>query len=171
MLRLADRIDRLSTAIGRATAWLVLAVVVVQFAVVLLRYALGVGSIWLQESIVYAHAFAFLLAAAWVLKTGGHVRVDVFYRDAAPRTRAAIDLFGTLFLLLPMAALILWVSLPYMARSWAVAERSQEASGLPVVFLLKTAIPAFAFLLIVQAVAEIARAAAALASPPVRRER
>ncbi|MEX0589469.1 MAG: TRAP transporter small permease subunit [Xanthobacteraceae bacterium] len=159
MLRLAEHIDRVSTAIGRAAAWLVLAVVLVQFAVVLLRYALGIGSIWLQESIVYAHALAFLLAAAWVLKTGAHVRVDVFYRDARPRTRALIDLLGTIFLLLPMAALILWVSLPYAARAWAIFERSQETSGLPLVFLLRTAIPVFAALLILQGVAELFRAA------------
>jgi len=56
------------------------------FAVVLMRYALGVGSIWLQESILYAHSALFLLAAAWTLKDGGHVRVDVFYADAAPAT-------------------------------------------------------------------------------------
>ena len=159
MLRLADRIDKFSTAIGRAAAWLVFAVVLVQFAVVLLRYAFGTGSIWLQESIVYAHAFAFLLAAAWVLKTGAHVRVDVFYRDARPRTRALIDLLGTIFLLLPMAALILWVSLPYAARAWAIFERSQETSGLPLVFLLRTAIPVFAALLILQGIAEMFRAA------------
>jgi TRAP-type mannitol/chloroaromatic compound transport system permease small subunit len=159
MLRLAERIDRVSTAIGRAAAWFVLVVVLVQFAVVLLRYAFGTGSIWLQESIVYAHGFAFMLAAAWALKAGAHVRVDVFYRGASPRTRARIDLLGTVFLLLPMAALILWVSLPYAARSWDIFERSQETSGLPLVFLLKSAIPVFATLLILQGLAEITRAA------------
>jgi TRAP-type mannitol/chloroaromatic compound transport system permease small subunit len=162
MLPIAERIDRFSTAIGRAAAWLVLAVVLVQFAVVLLRYLFGFGSIWLQESIVYAHGFAFMLAAAWVLKTGGHVRVDVFYREAEPRTRALVDLLGTIFLLLPMAAVILWVSIPYAARSWSIFERSQETSGLPLVFLLKTAIPVFAAMLILQGFAEAVRAAAVL---------
>jgi TRAP-type mannitol/chloroaromatic compound transport system permease small subunit len=78
MLRLAERIDRISSAIGRAAAWLILVVVVAQFAVVLLRYGFGMGSIRLQESVVYAHALAFMLAAAWTLKAGAHVRVDVF---------------------------------------------------------------------------------------------
>jgi TRAP-type mannitol/chloroaromatic compound transport system permease small subunit len=169
MLRLADRIDQLSTAIGLTVAWLVLIVVVVQFAVVLLRYVIGVGSIWLQESIVYAHAFAFLLAAAWVLRTGNHVRVDVFYREASPRVRAWVDFLGTLFLLLPMAAVILWVSLPYVGRAWSIFERSQETSGLPAVFLLKTAIPVFATLLIVQGIAELLRAVVALAPRHPRR--
>ncbi|MCC6947861.1 MAG: TRAP transporter small permease subunit [Bradyrhizobiaceae bacterium] len=169
MLRLADRIDRLSTAIGRAAAWLVLAVVLIQFAVVLLRYVFGTGSIRLQESVVYAHAFAFLLAAAWTLKADAHVRVDVFYRDAGLRGRALVDLLGTLFLLFPMVGLILWTSIPYVARSWAILEGSQETSGLPLVFLLKTAIPLFAALLILQGVAEIVRAAGALRAPDAGR--
>jgi TRAP-type mannitol/chloroaromatic compound transport system permease small subunit len=168
MLRLADRIHQFATAIGRAAAWLVLVVVVLQFAVVLLRYLFDAGSNWLQESIVYAHAFAFLLAAAWVLGTNGHVRVDVFYREASPRARAWIDLLGAIFLLLPMAGLILWFSLPYVGRAWSILERSQEASGLPAVFLLKTAIPLAAALLILQAVAEIIRSASLLARRPSR---
>lgn len=162
MLRLSEHIDRLTTAIGRGAAWLVLVVVLIQFLVVLLRYAFGTGSIRLQESIFYAHALAFLFAAAWALKTGAHVRVDIFYRDARPRTRAVIDLLGGIFLLLPMAALILWVSLPYVRRSWTILEGSQEISGLPFVFLLKAAIPVFAVLLILQGIAEAVRAAAAL---------
>jgi TRAP-type mannitol/chloroaromatic compound transport system permease small subunit len=162
MLRLAERIDRLSTAIGRGAAWLVLAVVLVQFSVVVLRYLFGTGSVRLQETVTYAHAFAFLLAAAWALRTGTHVRVDVFYREAGARRRALVDLLGTLFLLLPMMGLILWMSVPYAARSWAIFEGSQETAGLPLVFLLKTSIPLFALLLILQGLAEAARAAGVL---------
>jgi TRAP-type mannitol/chloroaromatic compound transport system permease small subunit len=90
------------------------------------------------------------------------VRVDIFYRDASPRTRAQIDLVGALVFLLPMAGLLLWISLPYAARSWAILERSKETAGIPAVFLLKTAIPLFAALLILQGIAQILRAAAAL---------
>jgi TRAP-type mannitol/chloroaromatic compound transport system permease small subunit len=162
MLRLAHRIDRISSTIGHAAAWLILVVVVFQFAVVLLRYGFGIGSIRLQESVVYAHALAFTLAAAWTLKAGAHVRVDVFYRSASPRMRGIVDLLGTLFLLLPMAGLILWISVPYAMRAWAIFERSQETSGLPLVFLLKSAIPLFAVLVIMQGVAEAARAAVAI---------
>src|ERR671931_530553 len=97
----ADRIDRLNAAIGRAASWCALAIVLIGFAVVLMRYVLGIGSIWLQESILYAHAALFLLAAAWTLKEGGHVRVDVFYASASPRVKAWVDLLGVLLLLLP----------------------------------------------------------------------
>src|SRR3954466_5588617 len=156
---LAERIDRLNTAIGRAASWCALAIVLMGFAVVLLRYVLGLGSIWLQESVLYAHAALFLLAAAWTLNEGGHVRVDVFYAGASPRAKAWVDLVGTLLLLLPFCLAILWFSLPYVERSWAILERSRESSGLPLVFLLKTLIPVCAVLLALQGVAQAIRAA------------
>jgi TRAP-type mannitol/chloroaromatic compound transport system permease small subunit len=162
MLRVAQLIDRLSTAIGRGAAWLVLAAVLLQFAVVVLRYAFGMGSIRLQESVIYAHALAFLLAAAWALKTDAHVRVDVFYGRATARPRALVDLFGTLFLLAPTMILVLWTSIPYAMRAWATMEGSREAAGLPFVFLLKSVIPLFAALMLLQGAAQAMRAALAL---------
>ena len=140
-------------------AWLALAVVLLQFALVLARYLFGLGSIWLTETVIYAHATLFMLAAAWTLKAGGHVRVDVFYAEASPRTRAKIDLIGALLLLLPFALVLLWLALPYAARSWAILERSQETSGLPLVFALKTLIPLFALLMALQGIAQAIRAA------------
>ena len=114
---------------------------VLQFALVVARYVFGFGSIWLTETVVYANAALFLLAAAWTLRAGGHVRVDVFYAQASARRRALIDLAGSVVLLLPFALVLLWLSAPYAARSWAILERSQESSGLPLVFLLKTLDP------------------------------
>lgn len=162
MLTLADTIDWLNGRIGRAAAWLCLAVVAIQFAVVVLRYLFGLGSIWLQESIIYSHAAMFLLVAAWTLKNDGHVRVDVLYASASPRTKAIVDLCGALFLLIPFATAILYFSLPYVARSWAIMEGSREASGLPLIFALKTLIPVFAVMLVLQGAAQAMRAAAVL---------
>jgi len=162
---LADRIDRLNAAIGRTMAWACLFVVLVQFAVVLLRYGFGIGSIWLTESIIYGHATLFMLAAAWTLRQGGHVRVDVFYADASPRAKALIDLCGALLLLLPLMLVLAWFSMPYVARSWAILERSRETSGIPAVFLLKTLIPLFALMMALQGISQAIRALAVLRSP------
>jgi TRAP-type mannitol/chloroaromatic compound transport system permease small subunit len=164
--RLAERIDRLSAAVGGAVAWCLLFMVLAQFAVVLMRYVLGVGSVWLQESIIYAHAGLFMLAAAWTLSVDAHVRVDIFYADASARTKALIDLAGALLLLLPFALVLLVLSSPYVARSWAILEGSRETSGLPALFLLKTLIPLFAALLALQGVAQVIRAALVLAGAP-----
>jgi TRAP-type mannitol/chloroaromatic compound transport system permease small subunit len=162
---LADRIDRLTTSVGRAVAWLALAIVLLQFALVVARYLFGLGSIWLTETVIYAHATLFMLAAAWTLKAGGHVRVDIFYAEASARTKAIIDLIGAALLLLPFALVLVWLSVPYAARSWAILERSQESSGLPLVFLLKTLILAFALLMALQGIAQAIRAIQALARP------
>ena len=97
----ADRIDRIIAAIGRGAIWCSLFVVLAEFAVVVMRYAFGVGSIRLQELVLYAHATLFMLAAAWTLQVDGHVRVDIFYAQARPRTRALIDLIGAFAFLLP----------------------------------------------------------------------
>jgi TRAP-type mannitol/chloroaromatic compound transport system permease small subunit len=157
-LAFADRIDRLNGAIGRSVAWLCLVVVAAQFAVVVLRYAFGLGSIWLTESIIYGHATMFMLAAAWTLREGGHVRVDIFYAEAPPRRRAVIDLCGALLLLVPFMLVLAWFALPYVARSWAILETSPETSGIPAIFLLKTLIPLFAVLMAMQGVAQAIRA-------------
>ncbi len=163
LTRLADGIDRFNRTIGRAAAWLVLAVVLIECAVILIRHVFGVGSLWLQESAIYGHAALFMLAAAWTLHADKHVRVDVFYSDASPRTKALVDLFGALLLLLPFMALILYFSLPYVARSVVILEGSRETSGLPLVYLLKMLIPAFAVLLGLQGVAQAIRAGTMLA--------
>jgi len=165
MQSVADRIDRFNTGIGRAVAWLALVVVLLQFALVVARYLFGLGSIWLTEAVIYAHASLFMLACAWTLRAGGHVRVDIFYADASPRTKAKIDLIGALLLLLPFALVLVFLSLPYATRSWNILERSQEASGLPLVYLLKSLIPLFAFLMAMQGIAQAIRAYTAHKGP------
>ena len=165
----ADLIDAVTAAIGRAVTWCLLVMMTVQVAVVLMRYVLGLGSIWLQEAIIYAHATLFMLAAAWTLQRGGHVRVDIFYANAPSRRKALIDLFGSVVLLLPFAIALLTLSLPYVARSWAILERSSETSGLPLVFVLKTLIPAFALLLALQGLSQVIRAALVLVGRGERR--
>jgi TRAP-type mannitol/chloroaromatic compound transport system permease small subunit len=163
--RLADGIDRVIAVVGRTATWCCLYAVLAEFAVVIMRYALGLGSIKLQDSVIYAHAGLFMLAAAWTLQIDGHVRVDIFYSQAKARTRALIDLIGSLLFLLPFAAGLLLLSLPYVGRSWAILERSPETSGLPFVYLLKTLIPLFALLVGLQGVAQAIRAALVLSAP------
>ena len=152
--RLARSIDRANEALGRTLAWLALALVLLQFAVVVLRYVFGLGSVRMQESIVYMHSSLFMVAAGYTLLHNGHVRCDIFYSAASRRTKAAIDLFGVCVFLLPMCALIAWVAWPYVAAAWAVREGSPEGSlGIPGVYLLKSVILLFAALLVLQGTA------------------
>ncbi|ORE92511.1 TRAP transporter small permease subunit [Acuticoccus yangtzensis] len=156
---LATAIDNTNRAIGKVVSWFVLLMVLVQFGVVVARYVFGVGNLWAQESIIYMHGFLFTLAAAYTLSEEGHVRVDIFYREASLRYRAWVDLLGALFLLIPVSIIIVTTSWGYVSTSWRVFESSQEASGIPAVFALKTAIPVMGMLLAAQGVTMVIRSA------------
>ena len=150
-------IDLLTEGLGRVLSYLSLLMVLLMAAVVLLRYGLNSNSIALQESVTYLHGVLFMLAAAYTLKHDGHVRVDIFYRDFQPATKAWINCLGTLVFLLPVCGYIFFSSLHYVAESWRVREASPLPGGLPGVFLLKSLIPLFAFTLCLQAMAEFIR--------------
>jgi TRAP-type mannitol/chloroaromatic compound transport system permease small subunit len=152
-LALARALERINEGVGRAVAWLVLALVGVTFAVVVLRYGFRIGSVALQETIIYLHALIFMLGAAYTLLHDAHVRVDIFYRRFSPRMRAWVNLLGTVFLLLPVTGFILIESLDFVARAWSLREGSMEPGGLPLVYLLKTVIPVTAILLSLQGIA------------------
>lgn len=160
--RLLAWLDSLAEWTGRLLAWLTLALVLVTFLVVVLRYGFSIGSIALQESILYLHAMIFLVGIAYTLKRDSHVRVDIFYRDMSPRKQALVNLLGTLLFLLPTAIFIFWISWEYVISAWQIRERSREAGGLPAVFLLKTLIPVMAALVMLQGTAELIRSLLAL---------
>jgi TRAP-type mannitol/chloroaromatic compound transport system permease small subunit len=148
--QLANSLDRLAELTGRIISWLTLAMVIITFSVVVLRYVFESGSIALQESVTYLHAVVFMLCAAYTLKHDAHVRVDIFYQRWSARTRAWADLLGTLLLLVPVCIFIIASSLDYVSSSWSILEGSQEAGGLDGVYLLKTVIPVMAGLLLLQ---------------------
>ena len=150
---------------GLLVSWLSLAMVLVTFFVVTLRYVFDTGSIALQESITYLHASIFLVGAAWTLQQDAHVRVDIFYNNFSSETRAWIDFLGSLFLLLPVMVFISWVSWDYISDSWAVTEGSREAGGLAGVYLLKTLILVFTALLILQGIVQALEAMQKILSP------
>jgi len=130
-----NRIDRISTATGRAAAWLTLFMVVVTFVVVVMRYVFDAGLIWVQESVVWMHAVVFMLGAAYTLKAEEHVRVDVFYRTMSERQRAWIDVIGVLIFLLPLCVFLGWKSFDFVTQSWSIREASRESGGLPYPFI------------------------------------
>ena len=148
----ARYIDAFNDNIGKAVAWLALLMVIVQFIVVVMRYVFGLGSLFMQESVVYLHAIVFMVGAGYTLLYGGHVRVDIFYREATPRGKAMVDLVGVVVFLIPVCVLIGWVSWPYVASSWAVFEGSREISGIQAVFLLKSVILVFVALMVLQGI-------------------
>ena len=168
--RLLHLLNSLSELTGRAVSWLTLIMVLLTFGIVVLRYGFDIGSIAAQELVIFLHALVFLLGAAYTLKHDGHVRVDIFYRGLNPRGQAWVNLLGMLFLLLPVCSFILWSSWEYVTASWGMREGSRESGGLPGVYLLKTAIPVVAILLLLQGLAQGLRAVLVIAGLPVTTE-
>ncbi len=140
---IADRIDRANELFGRGLSWLVGFTVVTCAAVALLRYALGLGWVWMQDAYVWANAVMFMLAAAPTLLHGRHVRVDFFYNNRRPRTRAVINFTGVLFLLFPTIITIFVLCYPYVWDSFSRLEGTLDVGGMPGVFLLKAVLLLF----------------------------
>lgn len=157
LLNLVNFIDAFTLRSGRLIAWLVLLMACLTAGVVVLRYGFSIGSILAQEAVVYMHGSLFLLGAAYALKTGAHVRVDIFYRDFSPRTKAWVDSLGGIVFLLPLCAFIIGSSWDYVNESWRMREISPEPGGIPAVFILKSLIPLGAMNLALQGIAEVLR--------------
>lgn len=164
-------IDALNERVGRVACWLTFLVVLIAVGNALMRYLFRIGSNAFLEAQWYMFSGIFLFGAAYTLLKGGHVRVDVFYGRCQPRTRAWIDILGTLFFLLPMAIGIAVLAWPMVSSSIAVWEQSSDYGGLPR-WPLKLAIPVAFGLLALQGVSELIKRVAFLRGagpPPVQR--
>ena len=150
-------IDRSIVLLGVVVAWCVPVMAMTVCAIVVLRYGFSTGAIAAQESVQYLHGALFMLGAAVTMGADQHVRVDVFYRRFNARQRAWVNTLGHIIFTLPLCALIGVSSLGYVSDSWSALEASPEPGGLPLVYVLKTLIPAMAVLLALQAVAQIGR--------------
>ena len=150
-------VDWLNEQVGRLAAWLTLATVLICATVVVLRYGLSEGFVWMQELYVWTGGAIFMLGAGYTLLHDGHVRVDIFYARASEKRRALIDLFGTLVFLLPWLILVFVVAWPYVRSAWLISEASSQSDGMPGLYLFKGVLLVFCVLLGLQGLATIGR--------------
>ncbi len=150
-------LDAIAEFTGTATAWLTLLMVLITSLVVILRHGFNLGSTAMQESVTYMHGLVFMLGAAYTLKHGGQVRVDIFYNRFTARTRAWVDALGSLLFALPLVVFIGWGSWDYVLRAWAISEGSSDSGGLGGVYLFKTLLPLMALSLGLQVLADLLR--------------
>ena len=129
--------------------------VLITCLVVIMRYGMDMGSVFLQDVVLYLHGSLFLLSAAFALKRGAHVRVDIFYRNFNKSKKALVDLLGNVIFLQPVCWTILLYSWGYVEFSWRIMEVSPEPDGLPFVYIQKSLLIAVAFLLSLQSLSEI----------------
>jgi len=148
-------LNQFSILIGRAVAWLTLAMILFILINVLASWLFNTSWIWLRESVTWLHGTNFLLAVGYTLNRQSHVRVDIFYSKMTQRQQAIVDTLGTLFLLLPTCIFIAWASWPAFFLSWRVSEVSSEAGGLPALYLLKSLLLLMPLLLSIEAVNQL----------------
>jgi TRAP-type mannitol/chloroaromatic compound transport system permease small subunit len=156
LVRLIDTFTDIS---GRLLAWLGLFMALLTALIVVLRYGFSMGSITSQEAVIYMHGCLFMLGTAYALKTGSHVRVDIFYQHMSERSKAWVNSLGGIVFLIPLCVFICGISWNYVAQSWSIREVSPEPGGIPAVFLLKTLLPVMAINLLLQGIAETLRSA------------
>ena len=158
-LRVSSAIDRVTSAVGRAAAWLALLMVIVGAFNAVARYlgryvGINLSSNAYLELQWYLFSMLFLLGGAWVLRENAHVRVDVLYSRLSARGQSVINIIGTVLLLIPFSAFVLWVSSPIVRNSWSIREGSPDPGGLPRYPLKALILVCFALLLL-QAVSEL----------------
>ncbi|MCB0378430.1 MAG: TRAP transporter small permease subunit [Bdellovibrionales bacterium] len=145
-----EKVESSIVWLGNKISWLNLFLVLVTFFIVIFRYLFHMNWVWLQELVLYTHAMIFMTAAAFTLSVDQHVKVDIFYAYMPKGKQAMVRMFGVLVFLWPFCAVMFYNSWPYVKNSWSVFERSGDANGLPGVFLLKTLLLIYPFLLALQ---------------------
>jgi TRAP-type mannitol/chloroaromatic compound transport system permease small subunit len=159
MLRVAQAAEAVVDIVGRVSALAVLGLVGVMSANVLLRYGFSAGSVWAQELEWHLMSPIALIGAAYALRHGEHVRVDVLYGRMRPALQRAVDLASSA-LGLVACLYVAWLSLRYVGQSWDQGEGSANPGGIPARYVLKAFIPAGFLLLALQFAALLLKSAA-----------
>lgn len=157
MKRIIITLEAINAYVGLTVRWCALLMLLLQFGIVLLRYVFGISYIFLNEGVLYLHATLFMIGGGYTLLVDKHVRVDIFYAQRSARGKALIDTAGHLAFLLPSMVVLFIYSWPTVQASWQILEGPISVGGIPASFLLKSLIPAFCVLIIVQCVANLLR--------------
>jgi TRAP-type mannitol/chloroaromatic compound transport system permease small subunit len=145
-------IDSLNDWVGRGVAWVTLALVVVIFVDVIMRYLFNTSYVFTQELEWHLFGFIFLIGAGYTLLHDGHVRVDIIYQRLGLKGQAWINLLGVIFFLIPGCLMVMITSWKFVANSFMIMEGSPDPGGIPLRFIVKGCIPAGFFLLLIQGI-------------------
>ena len=148
--------DRISMAVGKAFAWLIVVLMLLVVAEVFKRYALNAPTAWVFDASNMIYGTLFMMGGAYTLCQDGHVRGDFFYGSAKPRTQATLDLVLYLLFFIPGVIALTWAGWTYAADSWAIREQTFNADPLPL-YPFKSVIPLAGLIVLMQGLAEILR--------------
>lgn len=157
MQKLLLFIDKLSTFVGQAFSWLIVALTLLISWEVFSRYALDNPHAWAFDAMIMLYGTLFMMAGAYTLSKNGHVRGDVLYGFFRPRTQASLDLLLYIVFFIPGVIALTYAGYFYAAESWAINEHSNITADGPPVYPFKTVIPLAGLILLLQGLVEIVR--------------
>jgi TRAP-type mannitol/chloroaromatic compound transport system permease small subunit len=158
--RVVDAIDTISTLAGWLAGWLIVPMTLAVTYEVIARYAFGAPTRWSYDAGWILYGAQFMLAAAYTLRVGGHIRTDVLYERWSPRTRASVDAVCYVLFFFPGMVCILYAGFVEARAAWEISERTGlRLLGISVpMYVVKGVIPASSALLLLQGVSELIRA-------------
>ena len=157
MQKLLLTIDKISTFIGQAFSWLIVALTLMISWEVFSRYALDNPHAWAFDAMIILYGTLFMMAGAYTLAKAGHVRGDVLYGFFEPRTQATIDLILYVLFFMPGVFALTYAGYYFAAESWAILERSNITAEGPPIYPFKTMLPLAGAVLLLQGIVEIIR--------------
>src|SRR5829696_1127939 len=155
--RFLHTIDGISTWVGKAAAWLIIALMAVVCLEVFKRYLLNAPTAWIFDLNNMLYGSLFMLCGAYTLAQNAHVRGVFLYSSMRPRTQALLDLVLYLVFFIPGIAALIYAGTDYAADSWRIAEHSNVTADGPPVYHFKSVIPIAGALIMLQGIAEIVR--------------
>ena len=132
------RLDAFVIWVGNQVAWLWLVLVLVIVANVTLRYVFARGMVEFEELQWHLYAVGFLFGLSYCIARDTHVRVDVLHMHFPLRAKAWIEFFGILIFMVPFVSIVIYYSIPFIAASIAVNEKSPNPGGLPYWYIIKS---------------------------------
>ena len=163
MQRILLTVDKISTFVGQAFAWLIVALTALISWEVYSRYVLSNPHAWAFDAMIMLYGTLFMMAGAYTLSKNGHVRGDVLYGFFPPRLQAGLDLALYVLFFLPGVVALIWAGYRYAGESWAINEHSNITAEGPPIYPFKTIIPVAGAFLLLQGVVEIVRCILCLA--------
>ncbi len=157
MQKLLLTIDKISTIIGQAFSWFIVALTLMISWEVFSRYVLDHPHPWAFDVMIMMYGTVFMMAGAYTLSKNGHVRGDVLYGFFPPRLQAGLDLALYILFFIPGVFALAWAGYNFAAESWAINEHSNVTADGPPVYPFKTIIPVAGAFLLVQGCVEIIR--------------
>ena len=148
-------IEQIMNIISKLLVYILLSMIGLVILTIFLRYFFSVGSISIQELIMYFHASIFMLGISYTYKENSHVKIDIFYNKLSEKNKTILSLIGGILLIIPFGIFIIFISFDMVSSSWSIFEGSSEAGGLDLVFILKSLIPLSGFLILLQALSEL----------------